>query len=178
MEKIKIHGKNFSVLIKSEEINKAIKRLASEIKSDYTEGMPLFIGVLNGAFMFASDLLREINMNCRVSFIKLSSYSGGSTTGEVTELLGLNEEIAGKDVIVLEDIVETGTTLEKLIERLKAKQPKSLKVATMLFKPEAFKKKVHIDYIGFKIPNNFIIGYGLDYGELGRNYKDLYSMEN
>lgn len=176
MQKITIGNKEFAVSIPSEKIDVAVKRLASSINKDFRGETPLFIGVLNGSFMFMSDLLKEIKLDCTVSFVKLSSYTGSLSSGNVRELLGIDEDIGGRTVIVIEDIVETGNTLEKIIEKLSAMQPKSLSLVTLLFKHRAYKKDIEIDYRGLEIPNDFIIGYGLDYNGYGRNLKDIYSM--
>ena len=126
--------------------------------------------------MFTADLLKHIDFNCEVTFLKLTSYHGTSTTGSVKQLIGINEEIKGRDVIVLEDIVDTGITLEQILEQLKSFEPSSIKVATLLYKPAAYKKNIKIDYVGMEIPNDFIVGYGLDYDGLGRNLADIYTL--
>ena len=126
--------------------------------------------------MFTSDLLKMIRMNCQVSFMKLSSYSGDTSTGIVNELIGLNEDISGRSVVIVEDIVDTGTTLKKIVSQLSGMKPKQIKIATLLLKPEAFDGSIHIDYVGFEIPNDFIVGYGLDYNQLGRNYEGIYKI--
>lgn len=175
MQKVKIGHKEFAVYIPSAKIEAVVKRMAVAINEDFRGETPLFLGILNGSFMFAADLLKEIKLDCSVSFVKFSSYSGCSSTGKVNELLGINEEIGGKPVIIIEDIVETGNTLEKIVEKLNSMNPKRLCIATLLLKPEAYSKKIEIDYTGLEIPNNFIIGYGLDYKGFGRNLRDIYS---
>ena len=140
---------------------------------------PLFIAVLNGSFLFASDIMRKITLpDAEISFIKLSSYSGTKSTGNVNELIGLNKQIKNRNVIILEDIVDTGNTLEKIIKILKEKKVASYKIATLLFKPDAYTKNINIDYIGKSIKNDFVVGYGLDYQEIGRNLPHIYKLKN
>ncbi len=137
---------------------------------------PLFIVILNGAFVFAADLLKNININCQISFLKVASYHGTTSTGTIRDLIGIDEDLKGKTLVVVEDIVDTGLTLEHISKLLKKHKPAEIKIATFLFKPEAYKKKLTIDYIGMKIPNEFIIGYGLDYNGYARNLKDIYVL--
>ena len=177
MKRIKLHDKEFELYITNSQISKAIESVAEEINDDLKdETVPVFLSVLNGSFMFSSDLIRHIDFPCEISFIKLSSYSGTSSTGRVNELIGLNQSLAGRTVVLLEDIVDKGTTLEHLINTVSENKPKQVKIATMLYKPDAYEKDIKIDYVGMCIPNNFIIGYGLDYNELGRNYPDIYTL--
>jgi len=177
MERIKLHDKVFEVSIPSTRIQEAVKKVADQINNDYTDAdCPVFLSVLNGSFMFTSDLIKNVNVQCEISFTKLASYEGTATSGKVNELIGITKSLKGRVVIIVEDIIDTGTTLEKLIETVSAQQPKEVKIATFLFKPEAYKKSLKIDYIGMEIPNDFIVGYGLDYEELGRNYKDIYTL--
>ena len=178
MRKVKILDKEFKISITAATIKQAIENMASQINNAYEEEEVLFISILNGAFMFSSDLIKRIKLKCQISFIKLSSYSGNSSTGKVEELIGLSENIKGRHVIILEDIVETGNTLNVLAGQLKAMEPASLKIATLLFKPQAYQKNLNLDYIGIEIPSEFIIGYGLDYSGYGRNYEDIYSAIN
>jgi len=145
------------------------------INNDYPDEEVLFVGILNGAFMFSADLVKRIRLKCQISFVKLTSYTGDSSSGSVRELIGLMDDIKGKHVIILEDIVETGLTLETIVKLLKPMKPASLKIATLLFKPQAYQKNLKLDYIGLEIPNEFIIGYGLDYNGYGRNYEDIYT---
>jgi len=177
MDKIKVKDKEFHKSIPAEEIQEAIKKVAAQINQDY-EGKetPLFLSILNGAFMFTADLFKELTITSEVSFVKFSSYRGTSSTGKVKELIGLNEDLTDRHVIVLEDIVDTGLTINNVIRQIKGFNPKDVKVATLLFKPDACEEKVTLDYIGIKIPNEFIVGYGLDYDGLGRNYKDIYKV--
>lgn len=177
MNRIKLHDKVFEVSIPSDRILEAVQKAAAKINNDYTDAdCPVFLSVLNGSFMFTSDLIKNINFQCEISFTKLASYDGTSTTGKVNELIGITKSLENRTVIIVEDIIDTGTTLEKLIEVVGAQKPKEIKIATFLFKPDAYKKNIPIDYVGMEIPNDFIVGYGLDYQELGRNLKDIYTL--
>ena len=177
MKQVKLKDKEFGVSIPSEKIQTVISEMAVKINNDYKDkNVPLFISILNGSFMFTADLFKHINFNCEVTFLKLTSYKGVVTTGVVRQLIGVNEEIKGRDVIVLEDIVDTGITLEQIIEQLDSYEPSSIKVASLLYKPAAYLKNRKIDYIGMEIPNDFIVGYGLDYDGLGRNLADIYTL--
>lgn len=174
---ITLHDKTFVPFISENEINQAIKKLAMKISADYQNDTPLFLGVLNGAFLFLGELLKNFNGKCEVSFVKLASYEGTTTTGKMKNLIGLNESVENKHIIVVEDIVDTGHTLEYLMEYLNEMKPKSIKTATLFFKPDAYKKNINIDYIGIEIPNKFIVGYGLDYDGLGRNLPEVYQLK-
>jgi len=154
-----------------------VAKMAANLDRDYFGKDPLFLAVLNGAFIFASDLFKMIQMPANISFIKLASYSGTKTTGNVSKLIGLSESITDRHVIILEDIIDTGISMEFVLNGLKDEQPASLKIASLLFKPDAFKGAYKIDYIGLSIPNDFIVGYGLDYNGFGRNLKDIYSLK-
>jgi hypoxanthine phosphoribosyltransferase len=176
MEKITVLDKKFRRFIGSAKIAERIDEMAQSINSDLQNSELLFIGVLNGSFMFAADLYRKINLPAQISFLKLSSYDGMESTGNIRRLIGLNENLDGKTVIVLEDIIDSGKTLEGIIEDLALKGAGSIKVATLLFKPEAYKGKSKIDYIGFEIPNDFVVGYGLDYNGYGRNLDSIYTL--
>lgn len=176
MDLIKLHDKEFKLSISPEQINEAVSKIAENLNRDFAGETPLFLSILNGSFMFTADLLKKIKMNCHVSFVKLSSYHGSASTGKVTELIGLSEGIKGRSVVIVEDIVDTGTTLECLVNQLKLHSPKQVKIATLLLKPEAFSGIVHLDYVGIEIPNDFIVGYGLDYNELGRNLEGIYKI--
>lgn len=176
MKSIKVHGKEFSEFIDSVEIEKAVVQIAEYINSDLEGKNPLFLVVLNGAFMFASDLLKKITIPCEISFVKLSSYIGTQTTSAVRELIGLDEVLHNRTVVILEDIIDTGITMGVTIEKLKHLEASEVYIATLLFKPEAFKMNYDIDYIGIKIPNDFIVGYGLDFDGHGRNYPDIYKI--
>ena len=176
MEVIKVLDKRFKKFISNEEINHAIDKVADEINADMKDKNPLFIVVLNGAFMFAADLFKKVDIPCEISFVKLSSYVGTHTTSTVRELIGLDKILEGRNVILIEDIIDTGITMNVTIPKLKELKAKDVKIATLLFKPEAFQKDYKIDYVGMEIPNDFIIGYGLDYDGYGRNYPDIYKI--
>jgi len=178
MERINLHDKEFRIFIPFSKIEEGIKAVAQKLNRDYKgKGAPLFLAVLNGSFMFAADLLKHIDFQCEISFIKLSSYSGTSTTGEIKELLGITTAVKGRDVIVLEDIVDTGNTIVELHKILQDKEAASVKICTLLLKPESYHKDLPVDYTAIEIPNDFIVGYGLDYDELGRQYKDIYVLD-
>ena len=176
MRLITIKDKKFKSYISSVKISEAVKNVAQKINTDLAGESPVFLAVLNGSFMFAADLMKEINLNCEISFVKLASYHGTTSTGTVSELIGLNQDISGRIVIVVEDIVDTGNTLEKLTEILNNKKVKSFKIATAFFKPSAYTKKIKVDYVGMEIPNDFVVGYGLDYDGYGRNLKDVFVL--
>jgi hypoxanthine phosphoribosyltransferase len=173
---VKLGDKTFQKYIEEAKIQEAVKRIGEQINQDYEGKCPLIIPVLNGSFMFAADLVKQLTCLCEVSFIKASSYRGTNSSGELTSLIGINEDISGRDIILLEDIIDTGHTLSKIIPLFKELKPASIKVVTLLFKPAAFKANMQIDYIGIEIPNEFIIGYGLDYNGLGRNLKEIYQV--
>ena len=175
---MKIKDKDFLILLKETEIKKRIFEIAKEINKDYAKREPLFISVLNGAFIFAADLLREITLVSTLSFIKLSTYDQTSSTGKIKELIGLNEKLFKKDIIIIEDIVDSGFTLSYLFEHLSGLGPSSIAVVALLVKPESLKAEVNIKYTGFTIPSDFVIGYGLDYNGFGRNLKDIYFLKN
>ena len=176
MEKIKIKDKEFLLSISEEDVMQAVHSVAEKMNEDLKNDNPLFICVLNGAFMFASDLMKHINFPCEITFIKLSSYEGIYSTGAVKEILGLNESVVGRNVVIIEDIVDTGVTMERILESLSSKGVKSVKIATFLQKPAALTRNIEVDYVGIKIPNEFIIGYGLDYDGYGRNMKAIYTV--
>ncbi len=176
MPNIQIKDKQFALSIPEEEILKAVKAVGLAINRDLEGTNPLFICVLNGAFMFAGDLMKTINIPCEITFIKLSSYEGLYTSGAVKEIIGLNESVVGRNVVVVEDIVDTGITMERILSSLKAKGASDIHIATFLQKPDALQKDIKIDYIAMKIPNDFIVGYGLDYDGYGRNLKDIYTV--
>jgi len=176
MQEIKVLDKIFKISISAAEIDKAVEKMAEKINSDYANDIPQFIAVLNGSFMFASDLLKKIKVDCNITFLKVSSYQGTKSTQNVQTLIGLNESLKGRKVIIIEDIIDTGITLENLIEQIGKYEPDEIKIATFLFKPKAFTKTFKIDYIGMEIPNDFIIGYGLDYNGFARNYPDIYKI--
>lgn len=177
MHSIRIHDKEFVPSIPSEEILEQVRRVANEINRDYEGQQPLFLVVLNGSFIFAADLMREITLPADVSFVKLASYQGTSSSGTVREVIGLNTDITGRPIIIVEDIVESGLTMAHMIATLKKQNPKSVDICTLLLKPEKLEVKLDIKYVAMEIPNDFIVGYGLDYNELGRNLKDIYTIK-
>lgn len=176
MDTIKIKDKLFTVSIKKQDIQREVIRVAEEINRDLAGKNPLFISVLNGSFMFTADLLKQVKIPCEISFVKLASYQGDSSTGVVKQLVGLNEDIAGRTVVIVEDIVDTGLTMKRLLEMLSERNPAELRIATLLLKPEKLKLDLKIDYVAMEIPNDFIVGYGLDYDGFGRNYPDIYTV--
>lgn len=175
---MKIKDKSFEVLISEEDIQARIKELANQINKDFKDREPLIIGILNGCFMFVSDIMKEINLPSKVSFIKLASYTEMVSSGAVKELIGLNENIFKKDVIILEDIVDSGNTISSVIDAFKERGASSVTIATLLLKPEALKTEVDIKYVGFEIGNEFVVGFGLDYDGLGRNTKEIYQLKS
>ena len=177
MELLKVHDKHFKPYISAEQINEQVKRVAFEINNDYEGKRPLFIAILNGAFMFASDLFKEITIEAEICFIKLASYKGVTSKGQVVTAIGLDVDIVGREVIVIEDIIDTGKTLSHFLPQLKYHHPASLKIAALLQKPDAMIHDIKINYLGFKVPNNFLVGYGLDYDGLGRNIKEIYQLQ-
>ena len=177
MSTIKIHDREFVRTIPAEEIAQRVKGVAERINKDYAGKRPLLIGVLNGCFMFVSDLMKNLEIECEVSFVKFSSYQGAETTGNVKQLLGLSESIEGRDVIIVEDIVDTGLTMHKMLETLEEKKPASLAVASLFLKPARLRVPLEVKYSAFEIPDRFIVGYGLDYDGLGRNLPDVYDVK-
>ena len=176
MDNIKIKDKSFRVSLSETEIKNRIKALAADISADMAGKNPLFLGVLNGAFIFAADLMREITIPCEISFVKLASYQGTTSTGKVHEVLGINEDLSGRTVIILEDIVESGQTIKRMMESLGTRNPASIHVCTLFFKPEKLQEQLELDYVAFRIPDDFIVGYGLDYDQAGRGLKDIYTI--
>ncbi len=176
MSKIKVLDKEFEVFISESEIQSIIANLAKKINTDFADEDVVFMGVLNGCFMFAADLYKRIELHSQITFLKLASYEGTESTGNVQTLIGLNENLENKTVIIIEDIIDTGNTFERLVEILKEHKPKELKIVTMLLKPDAYKKNIPIDYVGAEIPNDFVLGYGLDYNGYGRNLSELYKL--
>jgi hypoxanthine phosphoribosyltransferase len=174
--RIIVHDKTFEVSISAGKIRETVNRMAGEIAKDVKDKKPLFLVVLNGSFVFAADLLRQMDFDCEVSFVKLSSYAGTKTTSVVRELIGLDEVLHGRTVVIVEDIIDTGITMANTISKLKHLEADDVKLATFLFKPDAFEKDFKIDYVGLEIPNDFIVGYGLDYDGLARNYPDIYRV--
>ena len=173
---IQILDKTFEPYISSDDIQKYVNTLAKKLDADYGDKNPLILGILNGSFMFASDLMKALTIDPEISFIKLASYQGTSSTGKVQELIGVNETINGRHILILEDIVDTGNTLVKIIDLLKAQKPASVEIVTLLYKPEAYTKSHDVKYVGTEIPNKFVVGYGLDYDGKGRSLKEIYQI--
>lgn len=173
---IHLHDKTFEPFISSEEIDFAIANMAKQMDDDFFDEVPVFVGILNGSFMVMSDLMKHYRGMCEVSFMKMASYEGTQSTNDVKQLIGINENLEGRTVVIVEDIVDTGNTIEELKAIFKEKGVKHLKIATLFFKLEAYKKDIKIDYVGIRIPNKFIVGYGLDYDGLGRNLADVYQL--
>lgn len=176
MDKIKVHDKYFKPFIGREKIDKAVQKIADRINEDFKGKIPLFLVILNGSFMVAADLLKKITLECEVTFVKLASYSGTQSTETVRELIGFDEDIKGRSIVIIEDIIDSGLTMERVLEQLKNMGAKEVKISTLLFKPAAFKKSFSIDYIGMEIGNDFIIGFGLDYDRRARNLPDIYKI--
>lgn len=174
---VQLHDLKFTPFISESEINAGIEKVAAKINEDFKGKTPVFLGVLNGAFLFAAEVIKRFQGDCEVNFVKLSSYQGTSTSGEVNSLMGLTQPLEGRHVVVIEDIVDTGNTLESIDKILKAEKVKQYKIATLFYKPKAYKKSLPIDYVGMEIPNDFIVGYGLDYNGLGRNLTQVYKLK-
>jgi len=178
MEIVEVKGKIFRKFISRQKIDHAVSTLAGRINIDYARKNPLLIGVLNGAFIFAADLIRKMEIPCQISFVKYASYTGTQSSKKVNELIGLNEEIRGRHILVVEDIVDSGITMDHLLKELHKYRPLSVRLACFCLKPDAFVKDFSIDYLGMEIPNDFVVGYGLDYDGYGRNLPDIYILEN
>jgi len=176
MKEVQILDKRFREYIPENDLQKRIVELAGKINNDFAGKEVVCVGILNGAFMFAADLFRKIDLNARITFIKLASYAGTSSSGEIKELIGWNEDLKGKSVIIIEDIVDSGITLEHTVDNLIIRDVKEISIITLLLKPAAYKKNILIDYVGFEIPNDFVVGYGLDYNGEGRNLPSVYSL--
>lgn len=176
MKEIKLHDKTFRLSMPEAEILAKIKAVAAQINKDYAGKCPLFLAVLNGSFMFASDLMKEIEIDCQISFVKLASYQGTISTGKVHEVIGINEDLHGRDIIIVEDIVESGKTMVQMKDSLSNRNPSSVKICTLFFKPSKLTVDLKVDYPAMVIPDDFIVGYGLDYDQLGRNLRDIYTI--
>lgn len=176
MATIRVHDKDFTEFLSAIQIQERVSELAAQINTDYAGKQPLFLAILNGSFMFASDLFKQINLEAEISFIKIASYQGMRSTGQVVTSIGMEQDLHGRDLIIVEDIVDTGKTLHHFLPSLQQQQPASIRIATFLHKPEATLFEVPLDYIGFSIPNKFVVGYGLDYDGRGRNYGALYQV--
>jgi hypoxanthine phosphoribosyltransferase len=176
MAVIKVHDKSFETYLSEETIQQRIKEIAAEINKEYAGKRPLFIAILNGSFMFASDLFKNLDIEAELCFIKLASYKGMKSSGKVVTSIGLDDDLFGKEVVIVEDIVDTGKTLHNFLPKLLHMQPKSLKIVTLLHKSEATEFPLTLNHVGFDIPNKFVVGYGLDYDGLGRNLKEIYQL--
>lgn len=178
METIQIHDKHFIPFIGRDKIERYVEFLANQISEDLDPNeVPIFIGILNGSFMFAADFVRKYKHECHITFVKMASYEGVNSTGKIKHLVGINENLEGRTIVILEDIIDTGNTLAEIYEIFRDKKVKQLKIATLFFKPDVFRKELHIDYIGKSIEDKFIVGYGLDYDGLGRNLPDIYQLK-
>ena len=176
MNRITIKDKTFETSMPEAEIKNRVKELAQQMSRDLEGKNPLLLAVLNGAFIFAADLMREMTIPCEISFVKLASYQGTTSTGTIHEVIGINENLSGRTVVIVEDIVESGLTIKRMMEQLGTRNPASVQVCTLFFKPERLKEDLKLDYVAFEIPNDFILGYGLDYDQQGRGLKDLYTL--
>jgi len=178
MKEIRILDKTFMEFITEEKISSRVQELADRMNRELSGKDVVFLGILNGAFLFAADLFRRINIEAKISFVKLASYEGTTSSGSIKELIGWNEDIKGKTVVVIEDIVDTGHTLERIMGELKIRHAGEIKIAAMFFKPGSYTKTIPLDYVGMEIPDNFVVGYGLDYNGYGRNLPSVYSLVN
>jgi len=176
MSRVRIKDKTFETSIPEAEIKARVKELAIRLNKDFADKNPLFLTVLNGSFIFAADLMREITIPCEISFVKLASYEGILSTGKVHEVIGLNEDISGRTVIIVEDVVDTGRTMHQMLDSLKVRRPAAIHICTLFVKPDKLEEPLDIDYVAFSIPNDFIVGYGLDYDQQGRNLKEIYTL--
>lgn len=176
MSTVKIHDKTFKISYTEEEILKHVKVVADRINKDMKGKNPLFLAVLNGSFIFAADLMRMITIPCEISFVKLASYQGTMSTGRIKEVIGINENISGRDIIIVEDIVESGLTMKRMMESLGTRNPASIHICTLLLKPEKLTVDLDVEYVAMEIPNDFIVGYGLDYDQQGRNLREIYTL--
>ena len=176
MDIVKIKDKTFKISIPEAEILKHVKGVADRINRDMADKNPLFLAVLNGSFMFAADLMKLITIPCEISFVKLASYQGVISTGSVREVIGINENLSGRTVVIVEDIVDTGLTMKRMIESIGTRNPASVHICTLLLKPEKLQEELDVEYVAMKIPNDFIVGYGLDYDQQGRNLRDIYTV--
>ena len=174
---VTIHDKRFTTYLSREEIDARVREMGEEISRDYLGKTPLIVAILNGSFIFAADLFRALSIDAEITFIKLASYKGTTSTGNVVTAIGMEERLSGRDVLILEDIIDTGATMQAFLPEIMQRSPASVKIATFLSKPEALMHDIRADYIGFEIPNDFVVGYGLDFDGLGRNLPELYILE-
>ena len=178
MNTVKIKDKEFVPMISEAEIKNRVREVAAQMSKDLEGKNPLLLAVLNGAFVFAADLMREMTIPCEISFVKLASYQGTTSTGKVKEVIGINEDLTGRTIVIVEDIVESGLTMKQMTESLGTRNPEKVQICTLMFKPDRLQTDLTIDYVAFSIPNDFIVGYGLDYDQQGRNLKDIYVVKN
>ncbi|MDR1743791.1 MAG: hypoxanthine phosphoribosyltransferase [Dysgonamonadaceae bacterium] len=178
MKSVTIKDKEFGIFIESKEIERSIEQVSQKINADLKDQNPIFVAILNGAFMFAAELMKRVSIPCEITFVRLASYRGTSSTENVKEVLGLNESIEGRTIVIVEDIVDTGNTMAALLKQFEAMNPKEIRIASLLFKPEALKKDIKLDYVALEIPSDFIVGYGLDYDGYGRNLNDIYKLKS
>ena len=176
MSRIKLIDKVFETSITEAEIQERVKAVADRINKDMADKNPILLAVLNGSFMFAADLMRMLTIPCEISFVKLASYQGTTSTGTIKEVIGINEDLSGRTVIIVEDIVESGLTIKRMIETIGTRAPKSIHICTLLIKPERLTIPLNVEYAAIEIPNDFIVGYGLDYNQQGRNLRDIYTL--
>ncbi|MCK9255608.1 MAG: hypoxanthine phosphoribosyltransferase [Bacteroidales bacterium] len=176
MDKVKVFDKEFEIFISQTEIENKIIEIAKQINQDLKGENPIFLGILNGSFMFASELFKSLNIDCSISFLKLASYQGRASSGKIKQLIGLNENLTGQTVVILEDIIDTGITIENIMKQIIGFEPKKVIIASLLYKSNAYNNSYPIDYYCFNIPNDFIVGYGLDYNGYGRNLKHIYKI--
>jgi hypoxanthine phosphoribosyltransferase len=174
---MKIHDKEFEMFIGADKIDERVKDIAKQINKDYSDNTPLFIAILNGSFMFASDLMKEVNVPCEISFVRVASYEDMQSSGDIKKLIGLSENIFNREVIVIEDIIDSGLTMDKMLEEFNSLGAKRVTIASLLTKPDNMKSEIAVKYLGFEIPNKFVVGYGLDYNGQGRNLKDIYQLK-
>jgi len=177
MDSIMIHDKRFHLLFRAARIQSVIEKIGKQLNKDLAEKELVFLVILNGSFLFAADLIRRFKHPCRISFVKISSYEGTENSGSIKKLIGINEKLEDKTVIIMEDIVDSGNTLDVVIRELQSLKPAEIRIATLLLKPDAYEYSHKIDYVGFRIPNEFVVGYGLDYNGFGRNMNDIYIQE-
>ena len=173
---VKLKDKTFKLFIPESELFERIQKVADRLNSDMKDKNPLLLAVLNGSFMFAADLMRRLTIPCEISFVKLASYQGTTSTGKIKEVIGINEDLTDRTVVIVEDIVESGLTVKRMIESLGTRNPKSVHVCTLFQKPELLKENIKVDYVAIPIPNDFIVGYGLDYDQQGRQLRDVYTL--
>lgn len=177
MDRVTVNGKSFRMSIPEADILREVDRVAAELNRDMADANPIFLCVLNGAFMFAADLMKRVTMPCEISFVKLSSYAGTQSTGDVRQLIGLSDSLRGRNVVIVEDIVDSGLTMLHLLDLVREHEPRDVRICSLLVKPDKLKVDLHVDYVAMEIPNDFIVGYGLDYDGMGRNLPSIYTLE-